>query len=139
MRIKLLQKLYIPLKLMSAQIYLIINAIIYFAFAFWCLLKPTTTANFSGLSFLSNAGRAEYIAIYVGLQLSFAVSFLIGFLKPEYKNAAILYSVLLYAGVVIFRWISIIQKGGLHQNAMMIASLEIIFLIWGIMFLIKMK
>ncbi|HRH55037.1 MAG TPA: DUF4345 family protein, partial [Chitinophagales bacterium] len=111
---------------MNAEIYLWINAFLYAAFALWCMIQPTTTATFSGLSFLNVSGRAEYFAIYVGLEAAWAVMYIICALNDDLQFAGVFYSVFLYAGVVIGRWISIFQKGVATNNTYIIAILEII-------------
>ena len=120
---------------MNAEIYLWINAFLYAAFALWCMIQPTTTATFSGLSFFNVSGRAEYFAIYVGLEAAWAVMYIICALNDDLQFAGVFYSVFLYAGVVIGRWISIFQKGVASNNTYIIAILEIILGAWAVVLL----
>jgi len=120
---------------MNAEIYLWINAVMYGAFAIWCMIQPTNTAAFSGLSFLNVSGRSEYFAIYVGLQGAWAVMYAICATNESLEYAGVFYAVFLYAGVVAGRWISIFQKGNSSNNAFIIAILEIILLAWGVLLL----
>lgn len=122
---------------MNAEIYLWLNCILYFGFAAWCLLKPTATAAFSGLSFLNTSGRSEYFAVYVGMEAGWAVFYLLCVLQDELQYAGILFSVCVYAGIVVFRWISILQKGASSKNSYFIAILEILLLAWAILLLQK--
>jgi hypothetical protein len=118
---------------MNAEIYLWINAVMYAAFSIWCLVKPTATAAFSGLSFLNVSGRSEYFAIYVGLQAAWAIMYIICATTESLQTAGIFYSIFLYAGVVAGRWISIFQKGNASNNAYIIAILEIILGAWAVL------
>lgn len=120
---------------MNAEIYLWINAFLYAAFALWCMIQPTTTATFSGMSFLNVSGRAEYFAIYVGLEAAWAVMYIVCALNDDLQFAGVFYSVFLYAGVVIGRWISIFQKGVASNNTYIIAILEIILGAWAVVLL----
>jgi hypothetical protein len=117
---------------MTVEIYLWINAVLYAAFAIWCLLQPTATATFSGLSFLNNSGRSEYFALYVGLEAAWSVMYVICAVNPELHYAGIFYSVFLYAGVIAGRWISIFQKGISSNNTYVIAILELILGAWAV-------
>lgn len=117
---------------MNAEIYLWINAVLYAAFAAWCMIQPNKTAAFSGLSFLNVSGRAEYFAIYVGLEAAWAVMYAICAINESMEYAGVFYSVFLYSGVVIGRWISIFQKGVASNNTYFIAILEIILGAWAV-------
>lgn len=117
--------------------YLWINCVLYAFFALYCLAKPTATAAFSGLSFLSTSGRAEYFAVYVGMEAGWAVFYALCALQEELMYAGVVFSVCIYAGIVLFRWISIIQKGSTSKNSYIIAGLEILLLAWAIVLLIS--
>lgn len=119
----------------TIEIYLWINAVLYAAFAIWCMMKPTTTATFSGISLLNSSGRSEYFALYVGLQGAWAVMYVICALNPDLYYAGIFYSVFLYVGVVVGRWISIFQKGISSNNTYVIAILEIVLGTWAVLLL----
>lgn len=108
------------------EIYFWLNAVLYIAFSIWCLVKPTDTAAFSGLSFLNVSGRAEYFALYVGLQAAMAIMYIVCALEESLQFAGIFYSVVFYSGAVAGRWISIFQKGSSSKNTYIIAALEII-------------
>ena len=116
---------------MSAEIYLWINAVLYAFFALWCLVRPEGTAAFSGLSFLNGSGRAEYLAIYFGLEAGWVVFFALCAYKPELTYAGILFSVCLYAGVIIGRWYSILFHGKVVKTTFIIAGMELVLGIWA--------
>lgn len=120
---------------MNVEFYLWLNAVIYAIFSAWCAINPTTTAAFSGFNFANTNGRSEYFAIYVGLQGAWAVMFAVCAIKPELQYAGIFFSVFIYAGVVLGRWISIFQKGIANNNAYYIAILEIILGAWAVLLL----
>lgn len=122
---------------MAAQIYFWVNAVLYAGFALWCLIKPTTTATFSGLSFLNSSGRSEYFAIYVGMEAGWALLYIFCALKTELQYAGLLFSACIYGGIVLFRWISILQKGASSTNTYIVSGLEIILLVWALWLLIR--
>ncbi len=123
---------------MNVEFFLWLNAVLYAVFAVWCAVSPTGTAAFSGISFMSNNGRAEYFALYVGLQAAWSVMFAVCALNPDLHYAGIFYSVFLYAGVVFGRWVSIFQKGVAGNNAYIIAILELILGAWAVLLLTNM-
>ena len=59
------------------MIYFIINAAIYFLLAVWCLFRTTGTAKKLGYDFVNNSGKAEYTAVYIGMELGLSVFFAI--------------------------------------------------------------
>jgi len=124
---------------MNAEFFLWINAILYAVFTVWCAINPIGTAAFSGLSFLNVSGRAEYFALYVGLQAAWSVMFAVCAISEDLQYAGVLYAVFLYAGVIAGRWISIFQKGVAGNNAYIIAILEIILGAWSVILLTNMS
>lgn len=122
---------------MAAQIYFWVNAVLYAGFASWCLLKPSATAAFSGLSFLNTSGRSEYFAVYVGMEAGWAIFYILCALKTELQYGGLIFSVCIYGGIVLFRWISIIQKGASSTNTYFITGLEILLLVWAIWLLYR--
>lgn len=114
------------------EIYLWLNAVLYAGFALWCMVKPSDTAAFSGLSFLNVSGRAEYFAIYVGLEAAWSVMYIVCAVNEDLQFSGIFFSVVLYAGVVVGRWISIFQKGTSSKNSYIIGILEIILGCWAV-------
>ncbi len=116
----------------TIEIYLWVNAVLYAGFAFWCGLKPTATASFSGISFINTSGRSEYFALYVGLEAAWAAMYAWCALHEDFRSAGLFFSVVLYAGLVSGRWISILQKGAASKNTYYIAAIEIALGIWAI-------
>lgn len=88
------------------QIYLYVNAALYAIFALWCTIMPTITANYLGLAFHPDkpgSGKSEYITVYGGMEMAFALFFLIAAIKPELRAAGMLFAVLFYGCLVAWR------------------------------------
>ncbi len=122
---------------MSAEIYLWVNALLYAIFAVWCLVQPSKAGNFTGLSFLNASGRSEFFAIYVGLEAAWAAMFVICASKPSMIYAGLFYAVIMYAGLVVGRWISVFQKGISSKYTYILAILEIILGTWAVVLLMQ--
>ncbi|MBC8048212.1 MAG: DUF4345 family protein [Fimbriimonadaceae bacterium] len=111
---------------MAIQVYLWINAILYLLFALWCLWRPTATAAYNGLSFMNGAGKAEYHAVYVGMEAGFAIFFAYCALNESMQKAGILFAVCTYAGIVLMRIYSIARFGGATASSYIIGGLEVV-------------
>lgn len=122
---------------MTAEIYLWINAVLYAVFAIWCLFQPTAAGNFTGLSFINASGRSEFFALYVGLEAAWAVMFAICASQADMIYAGLFYSVIMYSGLVIGRWISVFQKGISSKYTYILAILEIILGTWAVVLLMQ--
>lgn len=120
---------------MNAEFFLWVNAVLYAGFAAWCAISPTSTAAFSGFSFMNVNGRSEYFALYVGLQAAWSVMFAVCAVNTDLQYAGVLYAVFLYAGVIFGRWVSIFQKGVAGNNVYIIAILEIVLGAWAVLLL----
>lgn len=117
--------------------YLYTNAFIYLVFSFWCLLKAEETANFSGLQFLNESGKVEYLAVYGGMELGFFAFFVLTALVKQLRFAGITFSVCLYGGLILGRCISAIVYGPLQASTFIIGSLELILGLWAMSLLFK--
>ncbi len=111
--------------------YLIINAISYLGFALWCLFKPTSTAQSLGYSFLNNGGKTEYMAVYSGMELGFALFFALCAFYPSLSNTGLIFAVCLYLGLILVRTITAISLGDIPKIIYIIGALEYILGIWG--------
>ena len=114
---------------MITNIYLWINSGLYLVFSLWCLIKTTTTAEFAGLSFINGSGKSEYLTVYVGLEAGLAVFYAHTAMKPEYKDAGIVFSLALYVGIVLVRTITLISIPNIQKGTYIIAALEWLLLI----------
>lgn len=119
------------------QIYLLVNAILYLIFAIWCLVKMMGTSQFLGYTFLNNTGRVEYLTLYTGLQLGFAVFLAICSRYEEMKLTGIIFCVCLYIGIIITRTISALYYSNVLKATYMVGALEYTLAIWGIIILIQ--
>jgi len=106
--------------------YLYINAALYFFFAVWCLIKPDQTADFSGLKLMNGSGRSEYLTIYAGLQTGLAGFYIFAALKEEMHLPAILFSLFLYAGILLVRLTSLATLKGVKKGTYYIATMELL-------------
>lgn len=119
------------------QIYLLVNAILYLIFAAWCLVKMMGTSQFLGYTFLNNTGRVEYLTLYTGLQLGFAVFLVICARYEDMKLTGIIFCVCLYIGIIITRTISALYYSNVLKATYMVGALEYTLAIWGIIILIQ--
>lgn len=113
--------------------YFATNAVVYAIFSAWCTLAPQQTSAFLGLSRVNGAGQSEYLAVYGGLQAGLAVFYGLAFLLPDHQRTALLFSVCLYAGIVLFRLFAIIGIGFQELgNARYAFGLEVLMLLAAI-------
>ncbi len=119
------------------QTYLLVNAILYFVFGIWCLIKMLGTSQFLGYSFLNNTGRVEYLTLYTGLQLGFAVFLAISSFNENMKFTGLIFCVCLYVGIILTRTISALYYGNVLKATYMVGALEYSLAIWGIIILIQ--
>jgi hypothetical protein len=112
--------------------YLLVSAVLYVAFAVWCTLAPTKTASFLGLSFRSGSGKSEYITVYGGLEFGVAMFFLAAALRPELRWAGLVFAILFYAGLVIWRVPTLLFISGVERPTYLFAAGEAVLLAAGI-------
>lgn len=118
-------------------IYLYINAALYVTFAIWMTLSPWKTASAVGYQSLNASGRSEYLVIYGGLQLGLAIFFALAAATPNYHRLGILFSVCLYAPIVIYRIVTVIKFDGVGANTVAIGALEVVLLIGAVVLYLK--
>lgn len=109
--------------------YLFLNAALYAIFVVWCTVMPTATAKALGLSFNSGSGKSEYITVYGGLEFGVAVFFLLAAIKPELRSAGLLFAVLFYAGLVLWRIPTLILVPGIQRTTYLFAGFEFALLV----------
>lgn len=117
------------------KVYLLINAFLYLLFAVMCLAKPTGTASTLGYSFLNNSGKAEYLSIYTGLELGFAIFLAICAFSPQLSVGGLIFLVCIYAGVMIIRPVCALCYGNMLTVTWLVGALEWALGIWGIVLL----
>lgn len=108
------------------QAYLYLNAALYVLFAGWCSIMPITTAGALGLEFKSGSGKSEYITVYGGMEFAIAVFFLIAAIKPELRSAGLLFALLFYAGLVMWRIPTLILISGVQPTTYFFAASEFV-------------
>ncbi len=91
--------------------FLAFNAVLYAVFSVWCALAPEQTSTFLGLVRVNPAGESEYLAVYGGLQAGFAAFYALAAFLPDHRRTAVLFSLLLYGGIVLFRSVAVVQFG----------------------------
>jgi len=108
------------------KIYLWLNAILYAVFALWCTLSPWRTATNVGYTALSNGGRSEYLVVYGGLQLGFALIFaLLARGDAGLARFGILASVCLYAPIVAYRAVTVLRFSPMPPTTLAVGTLEL--------------
>jgi len=112
-----------------ATFYLYTNAVLYFLFAVWCTVGMSRTAPAMGFTALSNGGRSEYLAIYGGLQVGLAIAFWLLARNPSWHPPGILFSIALYAPIVLFRLISMAKYWPVGPVTLCTAGLEVLLLL----------
>lgn len=84
-------------------IYLAVNALAYLGFAAWCTILPDKTSSAIGFDLTNASAKSEYITVYGGLELGMALFFLVAAINPQMRAAGILFALLLYGCLALFR------------------------------------
>ena len=121
------------------KVYLWANALIYLLFVLWCTVKKEQTSLASGFTGINNSGWSEYLVIYGGLQLGLAAFFVYLALHSEFYNVGLIFSLLLYFPIVIYRVISIYKFWPVSSTTLVIGGMEILLLTWSSAILILSK
>lgn len=109
-------------------IYLWTNALLYGAFALWCTLRWASTSAGIGYAQLTGGGRSEYLAVYGGLQVGMALVYAWLAWRPELHRTGVLFSLLLYVPIVLFRWTSAALLGPVSRTTVVVGVLETVLL-----------
>lgn len=118
-------------------IYLGLNALMYLILGIWCAVSPQYTSTAVGFEVKSQQGLAEYFAVYGGLEFALGLFFVFATLSDTHRASGLLLAVLLYGGLVAFRGYSILTQGSDIGNGWNFFALEVSFLIWGVILLIR--
>lgn len=108
--------------------YLYVNAALYVIFALWCTLMPEKTADALGLGFRSGSGKSEYITVYGGMEFGIAMFFLLAAMRPEMRQAGLLFALLFYGGLVAWRIPTLLMVPGVKQITYGFAATEAVLL-----------
>jgi hypothetical protein len=117
--------------------YLYFNAFLYLLFAVWVTLSPWRTATNIGFESLSASGKSEYLVVYGGMELGFAVFFALTALSEEYRRLGLIFALCLYAPIVLYRMVTVPLFWPVSSTTLVVAALEIVLLVWGIVLLAR--
>lgn len=118
------------------KFYLAFNALCYAALAVWCTLAHERASVASGYASLNASGRSEYLAIYGGLQAGLALFFAYLATRPELHREGVRFALMLYAPIVVYRWVTLIRFGpvsavtwgtGLLETGLLLAAAALWF------------
>lgn len=113
------------------QAYLILNALLYAVFAAACTLMPEKAARAVGFELPGGSGRSEFVTVYGGLELAMALFFAIGAWRAEWREGALLFAVLLYGCLVVFRIGTLIAFEGIGRLTYLTFGLELVLGVAG--------
>lgn len=111
--------------------YFAVNALLYFGLALLCTFKHSETARGTGYIDLNNSGHSEYLVIYGGLQLGLAFFYAWLWRDPDSARLGVIFSVLLYAPIVLYRGCTIFLYRPVSGITLGTAALEVTLLLWG--------
>lgn len=114
------------------KLYLYTNAVLYLALAAWCTVKHQQTSAASGYLTLNASGHSEYLVVYGGLQIGLAIFYAYIAARPAYGPLGVIFSVMLYAPIVLFRIVTVVLNWPVSPVTLATASLELVLLIWSV-------
>lgn len=113
-------------------LYLGINAILYLGLALWCMILPEKTSAALGFNLVSSSGRSEYLVVYGGMQLGFAVFFALCAMKTGWQYQGIVFACCLYVPILLCRAASFLFFKGIGGVTVATAGLEVVLTLWGL-------
>lgn len=114
------------------KLYFWVNAALYVLFALWCTFRKEQTAEASGYIGLNSSGWSEYLVIYGGLQLGLAGFFVYLATHPEYDKVGLVFALLLYVGIVLYRLVSVFAYWPVKTPTLVIAGMEVALLLGAV-------
>jgi hypothetical protein len=87
------------------------------------------TAPAMGFTALTHGGRSEYLTIYGGLQVGFAIAFWLLARNASLHGPGVLFAIALYAPIVLFRLISLARFCPVGAVTLGTAALEVVLLV----------
>ena len=114
-------------------LYLWFNAAIYLAFGLLCTFKLDKASAAQGFLTLDSNGRCEYLAVYGGMEIGFAIFYALCALKPDYRATGVLFSLCLYGGIVVWRLSSLLVLTDISVTTKSIAALEASLLVVAVL------
>ena len=110
-----------------AAAFLWVNAVMYLGFAVWCTVLPTKTAEAIGFAFSKASGKSEYVTVYGGLEMGLALFFLFAALSPSLRTAGIVFALVLYGCLALWRIGTVLTIDGLGTFPYVMLSIEVTF------------
>jgi hypothetical protein len=112
--------------------YLVVNALLYAVFAVASAIVPERIAAALGFT-LDAQGRVEFLTVYAGLELGLAVFYgWAAYADAAAQRSAMLFSLFLYAGLVLFRVTGIVRYGMPGTTMLAVAGLELLLLLGAV-------
>jgi hypothetical protein len=96
---------------MAVRIFLGLSALIWLPYGIYCFLQPASLAEAAGVVFTSPTGATELRAMYGGLQALIGAVALAGLLRPARAPFALLFLLLLTAGLASGRMLGVLLDG----------------------------
>ena len=114
---------------MLTRILLAVVGAMYVSLGIWCAVQPAKTSRTVGLEILPGAGQSEFLTIYGGLEVGLGLAFLLPLLWNSFERPALVFCLLVHAGIVLFRTIGFFAFSGLPRTTMMFAAVEWVILL----------
>ena len=110
-------------------VYLLVNAVLYAVFGLMSAIAPAKIAASLGLSG-DASGKVEFFTVYAGLELGVAAFYAwAAYASPAAQRVALMFSLCLYAGLVLFRMIGLAMHWPVNSTILGVAALEIALLL----------
>ncbi|WP_068829123.1 DUF4345 domain-containing protein [Pseudomonas sp. BMS12] len=109
--------------MLSARIFLAVQALILAGFGLAYFVRPHELANLSGMLLMEPAAITDVRAYYGGLQLGLALWLLLGMLRSDLLRPALMLLVLLYSALFLARLGGFWLDGGAQQTFNLYAML----------------
>ena len=93
-------------------IYLALNAIVWFPYGLWCLVRPETLTAFAGVTMLTPTAVAEVRAMYGGLQAAVGAIAVTALVRPDHRRTIVMVLGVLTAGLGAARLIAALSGAG---------------------------
>lgn len=107
--------------------FLWLNAAMYAVFAVWCTVAPGKTSEAIGFAFTKGGARSEYLVVYGGMELGFAVFFALCALRPAWATGGLVFATCLYAALALYRVASLFIYDGLTPFVYIMCAIEVTF------------
>lgn len=112
------------------MIYLWVDAVLYSVFGVRCTLTLKASCMGIGYERINSGSTSEYQTVYGWLQLGLALFMGWCAYSPSMQKTLILLALMLYAPIVIFRWLSIATVWPVSASTLSLGTLESGWLVW---------